>query len=58
MAVNAITSNNVPAAAAAPNPATRIDKPIEKSVEPAPQAVAPSVNTSGQTTGTTISTSA
>ena len=63
MAVNAVSSNNVPAPAPArqPQAQAQIDKPAEKGAAPPPpqaQPVAPSVNTSGQTTGTRISTSA
>ncbi len=66
MAVSAVTSGNVPAAAPAPQAQApqRIDKPTEKPAPPAPQAAAPApapapvVNTSGQVTGTTINTSA
>jgi len=65
MAVNAVSSNNVPAAPAArpPEPKQVIDKPAEQKAAPPPPQAQPakpaaSVNTSGQTVGTTINTSA
>ncbi len=73
MAVNVVSSNNVPAAPPARQSEAKpvIDRPSEKAAQaaqaakavqaPAPAAAPPPkpvVNTSGQTTGTTINTSA
>ena len=63
MAINAVASNNVPAAAPARQQEAKpaVDRPAEKVAQaapPPPPPARPSVNTSGQTTGTTINTSA